>query len=652
MSATLATPQAPVLLDAGSRTWALAAAALALLPLLLNLPPPLGIGFAVTAPAMALLAWKLAVPGWLRALLALAMVGAVLAVMGPRFGRDTGCALLAAMLAIKPAELRSLRDARSLVGFALFAPFAAFLLDQGPLAMVCAVAAVLAGLLTLQRLADLEAGVPPPPLGQRLGTMGRLVAIGLPLALVAFWLFPRLGSPLWGVPERAIARPGLSDTMSPGAWLDLMTDDAPAMRVQFEGAEPRVQQMYWRGPVLLDYDGRTWTRARWLEALPRPQVRHAATHWNYRLEIEPSDRRDLPALDLPTAVPEGALMGHDLSLSTLRPLSSLSRWTLQSAAPEVFDPELRPLLRQRALALPEGYDPRTRALGRQWRADAGDDDQAVIDRALRWINADFAYTLDTPLPGRHAVDEFLFEQRAGFCEHFSSAFAVLMRSAGIPTRVVTGYTGGIRNPFGGGYWIVRRMDAHAWTEVWLRDRGWVRVDPTAAVAPERIYDTLEQRAVAGGAAGLDMLRLDNLGNLTDWMRRSWNDLVLGFDAQRQQALLRPLGLQHLEPAQLLAMFIALAALAMAAMVWLLARGERERDPLLRAWHRLGRRYARLGLGRATHEPALVWARRVAAAHPASAPDLLALSHRFVKARYARVHGGMRRLLDDLARHRP
>lgn len=654
MSATFASPmpEGPVLLDAGSRAWALAAAALALLPLLLNLPPQLGIGFALTAPAMAWLAWKQVLPGWLRALLTLAMVGAVLAVMGTRFGRDTGCALLAAMLAIKPTELRSLRDARSLVGFALFAPFAAFLLDQGPLAMACAVAAVLAGLLTLQRLADLEAGMAPPPLRQRLGTMGRLVAIGLPLALVAFWLFPRMATPLWGVPERAIARPGLSDTMSPGAWLDLMTDDAPAMRVQFQGPEPRVQQMYWRGPVLLDYDGRTWTRARWLEALPHPEVRRSATPWNYRLEIEPSDRRDLPALDLPTAAPDGALMRHDLSLSTVRPLSSLSRWQLRSAPAEVFDPELRPLLRQHALALPDGYDPRTRALGRQWREEAGDDDQAVVDRALRWINAEFAYTLDTPLPGRHAVDEFLFEQRAGFCEHFSSAFTVLMRSAGIPARVVTGYTGGIRNPFGGGYWIVRRMDAHAWAEVWLEGRGWVRVDPTAAVAPERIYDTLEQRAADSGAAGLGMLRLDNLGNLGDWLRRGWNDLVLGFDARRQQALLRPLGLQHLEPAQLLAMFAALAALALAGMIWLLARGERERDPLLRAWHRLGGRYARLGLGRATHEPALDWARRVAIAHPVSAPALLALSHRFVEARYARGHGGMRRLLDDLARHRP
>jgi transglutaminase-like putative cysteine protease len=627
----------------------LAAAALALLPLLMTLPPTLGIGFGLAAPVVAASSWRKPMPGWLRMLLTVAVLMAVVAVMGTRPGRDTGGALLAAMLAIKPAELRSLRDARSLAGFAMFAPLAAFLLDQGPLVMACALAAVLAGLLTLQRLADLEASVAPPTLRERLGTTGRLVAIGLPLALVAFWLFPRLGSPLWGVPDRAVARPGLSDEMSPGGWLDLMADDTPAMRVQFQGAAPPLEQMYWRGPVLFDYDGRTWRRAGWLEALPAPPVDSGPARWSYELELEATDRHDLPALDLATLEPQGASLLHGRSLFTRRPLSAPSRWQLQSAPPQRFEPQLRTILRQRALALPQGFDPRTLALGRQWRQEAGDNDPAIIARALDMIRADFVYTLDTGLPGRNAVDEFLFQTRRGYCEHFSSAFTVLMRAAGIPARVVTGYAGGYRNPLGG-YWIVRRMDAHAWVEVWLQDRGWVRVDPTAAVAPERIYDTLEQRAASGG--GLEALRLDNLGDLTDWMRRSWNDWVLGFDAARQQELLGPLGLHRLDPSQLLGLFIAFAALALAGMIWLLARGERERDPLLRAWHRLCRRYARIGLGRPPHEPALAWARRVAAAHPRSGEALLALSQRFVATRYAGATGGMRQLLDELKRHRP
>jgi len=641
---------AAVPLDDAARAWSLAAGALALLPLLMTLPFRLGAGLGLVAAATAATAWRRPLPAWLRALLTLAMLAAVFAVMGTHLGRDTGSALLAAMLAIKPSELRNLRDARSLVGFALFAPFAAFLLEQGPLVMTTALVAVLAGLVALQRLADIEAGIASPPLRQRLGTMGRLIGIGLPLALAAFWLFPRLDAPLWGVPERALARPGLSDSMTPGGWLDLMADDTPAMRVQFEGAPPPVEQMYWRGPVLLDFDGRSWTRNRWLEALPTPEIAPGQARWSYQLEIEATDRRDLPALDLPTTVPEGGHQTHGASLVTQRTLSAPSRWRLQSAPPVRFEAQLRPTIRQRALQLPPGYNPRTLALGRQWRAEAGDDDLAIVERALDMVRADFAYTLDAPLPGRHTVDEFLFETREGFCEHFSSAFTVLMRAAGIPARVVTGYAGGYRNPFGD-YWVVRRMDAHAWSEVWLEGRGWVRVDPTAAVAPERIYDTLEQRVGAGADDSLGLLRLGNFGDFTDWLRRGWNDLVLGFDANRQQAMLRPLGLDRLDPSQLLLLFTAFAALALAGMVWLLARGERQRDPLLRAWHRLGRRYAKLGLGRAPYEPALDWAARVAPAHPRSGEALLALSRRFADARYS----GQNRDADlpkDLVRHRP
>ena len=639
-------------LDPVSRAWALGTAAIALLTLLIELPPGLAGGFGLAALAVAALSWRNPLPGWLRLLLTLAMVAAVFAAMGTRFGRDTGCALLAAMLAIKPSETHGLRDARSLVGFALFAPFAAFLLDQGPLAMLLGLASALGALLTLQRLADLEAGIAPLMLRGRLGTTTRLVALGVPLALVAFWLFPRLGSPLWGVPERAVASTGLSDSMSPGGWLDLMADDAPALRAEFAGAMPDARQLYWRGPVLPDFDGTTWTRSPWAEGLPVPQVRSGDVAWDYEIEMEPTDQRYLVALDLPTTAPDGARLRSDYGLQSGRSLSATTRWRLRSAPPLQFEDTLNPVLRQQALALPSDRNPRTLALARQWRDDAGDDDGAIVDRALAWISQEFAYTLDTPLPGRHGTDEFLFDQKQGYCEHFSSAFAVLMRGAGIPARVVTGYAGGYRNPFGG-YWIVRRMDAHAWVEVWLPQRGWVRVDPTAAVAPERIYDTVEQRVgTTGGADTLGMLRMGGIGDLGDWLRRSWNTVVVGFDAGRQQAMLRPMGIDRLTPTQLLAIFAGLAGASLLGMVWLLARGERERDPLLRAWHLLCARYARIGLGRAPHEPALAWAQRVGRLAPDTADTLIPLSRRFAAARYAGAVGGMDQLVRDLRRHRP
>jgi len=635
-------------LDRSTRAWTLACAALALLPLLLQLPPLLAVVIAIAAILTAALSWRRVLPMPIRLLLVLGMLAAIVWQMGmARPGRDTGCALLAAMLAIKSSELRSLRDARSLLGFALFAPFAAFLLDQGPLTTTLAALAGVGALLALQRLAQDEGHAGRLPLRGQLRSVGRLLAISLPLALASFWLFPRLATPLWGVPERAVGTPGLSDSMEPGQWLDLMADDTPALRVQFFGAVPEPTQRYWRGPVLTAFDGRRWTRDRASARRPAAVVVAGVQGWDYQIDYEPTDRRQLVALDLPSRAPAGSTLDADMSLSSERSLASLSRWRLHSAPPQHFDSTLSPYLRRATLQLPAGFNPRTATLAQQWRQDAGGDDEAIVRRALQWITTDFSYTLETPPAGRDPVDEFLFGYKAGFCEHFSAAFVVLMRGAGVPARVVTGFAGGTRNRLGD-YWIVRRMDAHAWAEVWLPQRGWVRVDPTAAVAPERILDTLDDRLQAGTDSPLQQRWLQ-LGQMGDWLRRGWNDLVLSFDARRQQQLLKPLGLDDLGPAQLIAGFVTAALMALAWMAWLLARGERERDPLLRAWHRLGRRYARLGLAREPHETAQDWARRVHARRPD--PALLALSQRFDDARYAGTCTDLASLLRDLRRHR-
>lgn len=637
------------LIDRNARYWTLASAALALLPLLLQLPTLLAALFAGAAVLTALLSQRRVLPMPVRVLLVLAMLGAIVWQMGAmRPGRDTGCALLAAMLAIKSSELRSLRDARSLIGFALFAPFAAFLLDQGPLTTALAALAGITGLLALQRLAQGEGHSAPVPLRGQLHGVGRLLLIGLPLALACFWLFPRLATPLWGIPDRAVGTPGLSDTMEPDQWLDLMADDTPALRVQFFGAAPAAEQRYWRGPVMTRFDGHVWRRDPAAQFRTPAVVEQTGSGWDYQIDYEPTDRRQLVALDLPRSAPAGARLDADMSLSSDRRLSALTRWRLQSAPARRFDATLSAEQRRAALQLPAGFNPRTATLARQWRQEAGNDDAAVVRRALAWITTDFSYTLETPVAGRDPVDAFLFDYKAGFCQHFSSSFVVLMRNAGIPARVVTGFAGGTRNRIGN-YWVVRRMDAHAWAEVWLPQQGWVRVDPTAAVAPERILDTLDDRLQAGADTDLQQRWLQ-IGQVGDWLRRGWNDLVLSFDARRQQQMLQPLGLDDLGPGQLLAGFVTAALLALAWMAWLLARGERERDPLLRAWHRLGRRYARRGLGREPHEPPMVWAGRVHAQQPD--PALLALSQRFADARYAGTRTDLAALLRDLRRHRP
>jgi transglutaminase-like putative cysteine protease len=641
------------LLDARSRAWVLWATGTCLLPLLLQVSGLLAVALGLVAVLVTAASWRRPLSATVRLLLAVGLIGAVLAQSRLGFGRDTACGLLAAMLAIKPAETVHLRDGRSLLGFALFAPFATFLLDQGPLSLVLGLLGATLALAALLRLAELESGDGrmPLPAWRRLVTVWKLVVIGLPLALAAFWLFPRLGSPLWGVPDRAVARPGLSDRMTPGQWVDLLNDDTVVLRAQFHGAPPAQSAMYWRGPVLWDFDGTTWTQPRWLRDLPPATVQDTRTRWDYEIELEPTDRRQLVALDLPVAPPEGTHLSLDYGLFAAHELSGVTRWHMRSTPPAAFEPALKSTLRQMALALPDGADPRTMALGRQWRREAGSDDAAIVQRALRWIRRDFAYTLDVPPTGRNGIDTFLFQTRAGYCEHFSSAFVVLMRAADIPARVVTGYVGGYRNPIGG-YWEVRRSDAHAWAEVWLPRRGWVRVDPTAAVAPERIYDTLADRAP--GADLLGGIALTPAYNLGDWLRHGWNDFVLGFDAERQRHLLESLGMIDAGAGRLLAFFIAVATLAILWMVWLTARAEREHDPVLRAWRRLAGRYARLGLGRAPYEPAGTWLDRVAAARPADAAALRELIGRFNNWRYAGLvdPGADRALARALRRHRP
>lgn len=643
----------------GTRLLVRLAAAACLLPLLLQLPPALAFGFGFGALAVVAAAWRAPLPSPLRLLLAgIALLAAAWVL--PGIGRDTACAVLAAMLALKPAETFSLRDGRSLVGFGLFAPFATFLLDQGPRSLLLALLAVLLALLALQRLAADEGNIADatasrPFHAPALRNVLRMIALGLPLALAAFWLFPRLPTPLWGLPQRSVATPGLSDEMTPGGMFDMLLDDSPAARVQFFGPVPRPEQMYWRGPVLWDFDGRSWHQARDLQRSPPAPMQAADTGWDYRIDLEPTEDRQLIALDLPTRLPAGAQLSLDYTPSTDQPQYNVSRWRMHSAAPAAFDTTLPTSLRARALALPADFNPRTRALARQWRRDAGIDaqgraDAAIADRALSMIRKDFAYTLNTPPAGRNEVDDFLFDRKQGYCEHFSSAFVVLMRAAGIPARVVTGYAGAYRNPVGD-YWLVRKSDAHAWSEIWLPKRGWVRIDPTAAVAPERIYDTLADRQ-PGRFGGFNTLV--PMFNAADWLRRGWNDFVLGFNAQRQQDLLKPLGLGRLGTGALTTLFTVLALLALGWMAWRIARGERQRDPLLRAWHALEVHYRKLGRGRAAHEPAQRWAARVAADQPAAGEHLSTLARRISDARYAEglPASKLQELLSALRKHRP
>jgi hypothetical protein len=270
------------------------------------------------------------------------------------------------------------------------------------------------------------------------------------------------------------------------------------------------------------------------------------------------------------------------------------------------------------------------ALAQQWRSQTRDDAQ-IVARALAMYHASFSYSLAAPPRGRDSVDDFLFNTKIGFCEHFSSSFTFLMRAAGIPARVVTGYVGGYQNRIGD-FLLVRQSDAHAWSEVWLPGRGWTRVDPTAAVAPERVF-----RHAAGDTSGDNggPSAIGQLFDVGDWLRNGWNQFVLGFDATRQLSLFSAMGMRGADTRTLAIAFATVTVLLLLGVgaFQLRDRGPRQ-DPLLRAWERFVRRLARAHLGKRPHEPALAWARRIAPLLPGQGPQVQLLSERFACARYA------------------
>jgi transglutaminase-like putative cysteine protease len=410
------------------------------------------------------------------------------------------------------------------------------------------------------------------------------------------------------------------------------------MRVRFLGRTPPREQMYWRGPVLVDFDGQAWTRDPGGGGpSPPPRTAQGAT-LDYEVTLEPTERSDLPVLDLPLQAPAGASLNGELTAVSSDPVNNLLRYRGHSAPRATYGASLAPGQRRRALALPAGHDPRTIALARQWAAETPGA-QALTRRFMAWLRRDFKYTISAPPVGYHATDDFLFSTRLGFCQHFSSAYAVFMRAAGVPTRVVTGYVGGHYNKLGD-YWLLKHKDAHAWTEVWVEGGGWVRVDPTAAIAPENILDTLDdlqarQQSNLGGGLGDVGAALGPMFDGADFLRRQWNELVLGFNAQRQAGLLRPLGIDEAEAWQLVLAFAAGTGLALVATLWFLLHAHRDRNPpLLRAWRRFVSRLRRAGIDKRLEEPPLSFGRRAAALLPAQADALLAVSRRYADWRYA------------------
>ncbi|MGX9686215.1 transglutaminaseTgpA domain-containing protein [Deinococcus wulumuqiensis] len=641
---TTEAPSAP--LPAAPLQFSLLALGVALLPGLLRWP----------LWASALVLWLLtyrglqAEPGRrLRALpppLLLVLVGVAAfglnATYGTLLGQDGGTALLAALLALKAAETRTVRDARLLTLLGLFVTSTHFFHDQGPLT---ALHSLLASVLLLAAAARwmgdrgdpaAQAALSPTVPRPLLGLSARLLLLSLPLAALLFVFFPRPDGPLWQLPINQGARTGLADQISAGEYSTLAQSDAVAFRADFGGPLPPPDERYWRGPVYELFDGQGWQQVRGRFAAPSAEARPGAPVWSYSITLEPSGKPWLLALDLPTTLPQSALLTGAFQAATLRPASLRTRyeWNSQAAVLGRQESQERLGLNLTLPETPDAANPQSRALAASWRTLAPEQRvQAGLDVFRK---GGFAYTLTPPkLPETNRIDAFLFGSKRGFCEHYSSAFAFLMRAAGVPTRIVGGYQGGEVNP-AGGYLIVRQQNAHAWTEVWLQGQGWVRVDPTAAVAPARVQADLGTALTQPQAtAPRERTALERATLRLDALQNQWNTWVVSYDGAQQRSLLSRLGVSGTgSPLYLLALLGA-AALTLLPALAFVRRRALPRDPALLALHDLS---TRLRLPRGPGETPTAYAERAAAHSPQQAPLLRDIARRFNALRYG-PHAG-------------
>lgn len=528
-------------------------------------------------------------------------------------GRDAGVTFLLMLLALKLLEMRAKRDIFVVVFLAFFILLTQFLFGQG---ILIAAATLIAVMLLFFVLVSVNLAETDLPARRKLSLVGLVLLKAVPLAAALFLLFPRISGPLWGMPGDAVgSRTGLSNSMTPGAIGKLMESEEIAFRALFSGPLPLNDQRYWRGPVLSLFSGRTWTVRSpgfnaadlQLEANPQPQ-------FDYTITQEPTQRDWLFALDLPIDMRDAAALGARLQpdgqLIANRLITERVRYSLKSATSFRYGLNETPLGLQDWLQLPAGFNPRTLELATQMRNNVPGAlqsraaDGALVQAVLqRFRQQDYRYTLEPPPLGRHSVDEFLFDTRAGFCEHYASAFVVLMRALDIPARVVTGYQGGEFNPVDG-FLTVRQSDAHAWAEVWLAGQGWVRVDPTAAVAPERVQRGSRASSAAQlqgsplfGERSFSLLRA--LRYNWEALENGWNQWVLSYTPERQRDLLKHLGLIP-DTRTLALVFAVVISVILAVLAAVSLRHRTRRDPLGELMTRMRGRLAEAGVTVAPH----------------------------------------------------
>jgi transglutaminase-like putative cysteine protease len=560
------------------------------------------------------------------------------------YGREAGSSLFLVGLGLKLMEMRNRRDVYLVVYLAFFVALTQYLFSQSIALAVYTLAAV--GLL-ISVLIGLNAG-PVLSLKTQFKMAASLVAQALPIMVVLFVFFPRIAGPLWQLPdEPASAKTGLSDIIEPGSVSRLALSREPAFRADFEGEPPPPAERYWRGPVFWHTDGKRWT-------LPPEQGRNAnqapefsGPAYRYTVTLEPHQKKWVFALDLPKVFPGDLVQTPEYLLLAPQNVNERRQYTITSHS-DYLTGELSPTERERGLQLPEKPSTRVLRLVERWRRSSQEPRQIVNKALLHFREEPFVYTLNPPPIQGKLVDTFLFETRKGFCEHYATAFVYLMRVAGIPARVVTGYQGGQWNPVGK-FLEVRQADAHAWAEVWLPGSGWTRIDPTAAVAPHRIEQGIDlDRQMADHEVSFSPVEralADAAFDLHDWyyqarlvwssIDHAWNQWVLSYNPENQKRFWEALGI--VDWRGLITWLTALLVLCGTLVgLWLRPRRKpKTADPAMAAYNRFLKKLARDGLVKRTGEGPRDFALRAASERPEVKEAIGAITTLFLRIRYGR-----------------
>ncbi|HEX5640013.1 MAG TPA: DUF3488 and transglutaminase-like domain-containing protein [Burkholderiaceae bacterium] len=570
---------------------------------------------------------------------------------GTLVGQQAGVTFLLLLMALKLLEMRARRDIFVVIFLCFFILLTQFMYSQSVAVAMTTLMAVAALFFVLVSVNLDEADLPA---ARKMKMVGWSMVKAVPLTIVLFLLFPRISGPLWGTPDDGgSGSTGLSNSMTPGSIGKLIESRQIAFRAKFETESPGTELLYWRGPVFGTFNGRTWTPLlrRSVEPAPLAIEGERGSLVEYTVTLEPHQRDWLFALEAPSALPQttefNPRLTAEMELLAGDLVRERVRYTMRSYMGFRVGRNADALELQDWLVLPPGFNPRTQQFAaslQQRVATTGDDrDFRLVRAALDHFRRDgYEYTLTPPRLGRNSVDEFLFDTRRGFCEHYSSAFVVLMRSVGVPARVVTGYQGGELNPIDG-FVTVRQSDAHAWAEVWLRGRGWVRIDPTAAVAPVRIDRALEEARKAEFDRDVSFMS-------SDWLRvwrfnweavqNGWNQWILSYSLDRQRALVGMLGLapRWESVAGVLAVIVGvlLAGMALASM-----RPRTVRDPLGDIYRLLREKLERAGVRTEEHcGPRELYARSRRALPEQDARQARKLLARYESMRYSRNSEGI------------